>query len=262
MKPEPSIEVLSAYVDQELTGVGRQELEEHLRECETCRRRLEAMRQTVQAIHALPTEAPPRVFTIPAQRQQVRRWRPVGAWASGLAAVAIVGLIVTVALRPQLGGARSTTLEGAGNFQSSGGGTASSAHYGAAAPVPERGALDQSSKAVVGPTVSRRVVDPRDPNTTLSLVAPQAVASNGTLVIGISTSGRAASGTVHLSLVRNGYGVSFPGSVPAGQVSGSWYLDLSQLALPTPRTGQYELTAVVDLSPGDELIATVPVQLR
>src|SRR5438270_526736 len=36
--PEPQLEELSAYLDQELTDAARQELEAHLRECETCRR--------------------------------------------------------------------------------------------------------------------------------------------------------------------------------------------------------------------------------
>src|SRR2546421_687545 len=74
--PEPRLEELSAYLDQELTGAARQELEAHLRECETCRRRLEALRHTVSMIQELPPEAPPRPFTIPAQRQQPRRTGP------------------------------------------------------------------------------------------------------------------------------------------------------------------------------------------
>ena len=81
--PEPQLEELSAYLDHELTGAARQELEAHLGECETCRRRLEALRHTVSMIQELPPEAPPRPFTIPAQRKQPRRTGPVLGWLGG-----------------------------------------------------------------------------------------------------------------------------------------------------------------------------------
>jgi anti-sigma factor RsiW len=259
MSSEPSIDVLSAYVDQELSGVARQELEAHLKDCETCRRRLEAMRQTVHAIHALPMEPPPRVFTIPAQRQQPSRFAPIGAWAGGLAAVAIVGLIVTVALHsPHATG--GSTAAGPATL------SINSAHQqkGATAPAAGAGIADQSLGSAFAPSnlVSQTVADPKDPATTLRLVAQQAVPANGTLAIGVTVTGSASSASLHLSLVRNGYGVPIPWSAPAAQVSGSEYLALSQLPLPSPRTGQYQLIAVADLPSGDELIATVPVQVR
>jgi len=97
MSAEPDLEELSAYADQELTGAARQELEAHLETCETCRRRLEALRQTVSAIKALPMEAPPRVFTIPPQRQQ-RPARAGWAWTGGALAAACLVLVVTVGL--------------------------------------------------------------------------------------------------------------------------------------------------------------------
>jgi anti-sigma factor RsiW len=81
MAAEPQLEDLSAYLDQELTGTARQDLEAHLGTCETCRRRLAALRQTVSAVQGLPTEVPPRVFTIPPQRQQ-RTGAPGWAWAA------------------------------------------------------------------------------------------------------------------------------------------------------------------------------------
>jgi anti-sigma factor RsiW len=260
MRAEPSVEVLSAYVDHELAGVARQELEAHLEDCETCRRRLAAMRQTVQAIHALPTEAPPRAFTIPAQREQPRRWGSLGAWASGLAAVAVVGLIVTVALhgpRPSpaasTGGGAALSVANAPAPKSAGAGGGGSAGVAA---------LDQASRFAPLTTVSQTVKDPQDPGTTLTLTAQPEVPADGTLQIGIAATGRAARATLHLSLVRNGYGVALPWAAPPTQVSGSQTVVLSQLSLPSPRAGQYQLIAVIQLAGGDELVATVPVQLR
>src|SRR5713226_8335300 len=97
MNTEPELEDLSAYVDQELTGTARQELEAHLQTCETCRRRLAALRQTVSAVQALPKEAPPRVFTIPPQRQQ-RRGTAGWAWAGGALAAACLLVVTTIGL--------------------------------------------------------------------------------------------------------------------------------------------------------------------
>ena len=102
MNTEPELEDLSAYLDKELTGTARQELEAHLQTCETCRRRLAALRQTVSAVQALPTEAPPRVFTIPPQRQQ-RRVATGWAWAGGALAAACLQLLADPARRRQMG---------------------------------------------------------------------------------------------------------------------------------------------------------------
>jgi hypothetical protein len=103
MRPEPQLEELSAYLDHELPGAQRQELESHLAGCETCRRRLESLRQTVHAVGALPSEVPPRAFTIPPQRAQRSRLTPAG-WAAGLTAAAVLGLVVLVALTSPHGG--------------------------------------------------------------------------------------------------------------------------------------------------------------
>src|SRR2546421_11791028 len=97
--PEPLLEELSAYLDQELTGAARQELEPPRRGGEPCRRRLEALRHTVSMIQELPPEAPPRPFTIPAQRQQPRRTGPVLGWLGGAAAAALVAIIAVNGLQ-------------------------------------------------------------------------------------------------------------------------------------------------------------------
>ncbi|HYS01650.1 MAG TPA: zf-HC2 domain-containing protein, partial [Candidatus Eisenbacteria bacterium] len=134
MAAEPQLEELSAYLDQELTGTARQELEAHLETCETCRRRLAALRQTVWAVQALPTEAPPRVFTIPPQRQQ-RTGAPGWAWAGGALAAACLLVVVTTI--------------GLANLPHGGAGTASGP-----AMQYESGGADRASKMTV--------TDPRD----------------------------------------------------------------------------------------------------
>src|SRR2546425_8270282 len=91
---EPSLEELSAFIDDELDEAGQARVAEHVAGCRDCQARLDGLRQTAHAVRGLPMESPPRSFTIPEQRQ-AWRWAPVG-WI-GSAAVAL--LLVAVGIQ-------------------------------------------------------------------------------------------------------------------------------------------------------------------
>ncbi|TMF51484.1 MAG: hypothetical protein E6I24_02140, partial [Chloroflexi bacterium] len=86
---EPTLEELSALIDNELDAGAQARVAEHVAGCQECQARLDRLRQTAHAIRGLPMETPPRSFTIPAQRRQAWRWAPVG-WLGGAAAALLV----------------------------------------------------------------------------------------------------------------------------------------------------------------------------
>src|SRR5438105_7447323 len=91
---EPTLEELSALIDNELDAGAQARVAEHVAGCQECQARLDRLRQTAHAIRGLPMETPPRSFTIPAQRRQAWRWAPVG-WI-GSAAVALLLIAVGI----------------------------------------------------------------------------------------------------------------------------------------------------------------------
>lgn len=265
MAAEPQLEELSAYLDQELTGTARQELEAHLETCETCRRRLAALRQTVWAVQALPTETPPRVFTIPPQRQQ-RTGTPGWAWAGGALAAACLLVVVTTI--------------GLANLPHGGAGTASGP-----AMQYESGGADRASKMTV--------TDPRDRSkqltissgstafsadqgsTTGSVAAPLAASKNQPLQVGLVLQGVPGSAVpaslsdagVRLTLLRDGYEVALqnPDTFSAFRDGGALRITatfrLGSVALPSPAAGNYVLRVTWQVPDGSgvSLVAQVPV---
>jgi hypothetical protein len=100
-------ELLSAYLDGELTAQEKAAVERHLRECAACRRDLLTMRQTVELLRGLPELPLPRNFILgPAQvregaARRPARPRPAGfPWAYPLlgGATALVAMLLVVVL--------------------------------------------------------------------------------------------------------------------------------------------------------------------
>jgi len=272
MSTEPELEDLSSYLDQELTGTARQQLEAHLQTCETCRRRLAALRQTVSAIQALPTEAPPRVFAIPPQRQQ-RTGAPGWAWAGGALAAACLLVVVTI------GFANLTR----------GGGTATTA----AQPAPLHGGAADRFAAPGFKSVT--VTDPQNPSRQLTLStgqatlsadqrsttgsqgAPAYVPASGLLQVSLVLQGVPGEGAptslsdagVRISLSRPGYEViltnpeSFTASRESGAIRIAATYRLSSIGLPNPAAGDYTLRATWQGPDGSAvvLVAEVPVTI-
>lgn len=268
MSAEPELEELSAYVDQELTGTARQELEAHLETCETCRRRLDALRQTVSAVKALPMEAPPRAFTVPPMRQQ-RSTGPGWAWAGGALAAACLVVVVTVALThiPQrgAGGASTATL---------------SQLYS-----PNHAAQDRNTQAAPAAGLalggnSQTVTDPQNGSIQLALAtAGRTYGASGSLQVNLILQGvsgqtaptNLADAGISLSLQRDGYGVSLqnPGSFSATREGDRLRITavyrLSDLSFPRGAPGDYALVGAWQV-PGQSgtsliLIAQVPLTI-
>lgn len=108
-KPERrhvDVELLSAYVDGQITATERTQVEAHLQTCAACRSELVSLRNTVALVQALPRVAVPRAFTLSEAKLGVRQPAARPAWYGGLlrgmgavTALALVALVATTALR-------------------------------------------------------------------------------------------------------------------------------------------------------------------
>ncbi len=268
---EPTLEELSALIDNELDAGAQARVAEHVAGCQECQARLDRLRQTAHAIRGLPMETPPRSFTIPAQRRQAWRWAPVG-WI-GSAAVAL--LLIAVGIQnlhlpagPTATGSTSTVSGGLayGTAQGQKGAVAP-----LAAPAPSTQQFDSQSRGsatngatVVDPTnSSRRLVLDTDstsyPATGRMRVTAQFIGSP-------STSLNSANQGLTLTLVRNGLGVALnPVGVESWNgtpIFGGWY-DLAGFPLSAPRAGDYRLEAtwVIPDGSGRVLQTSVPIRL-
>jgi len=91
---------LSAFLDGRLTPKEHSRVERHLEECAVCRADLQALRQTVALLHAMPVMKLPRSFLISAgeaiRQRQVQRRRLAYAYLRAATAVATVLLVLVV----------------------------------------------------------------------------------------------------------------------------------------------------------------------
>ena len=268
---EPTLEELSALIDNELDAGAQARVAEHVAGCQGCQARLDRLRQTAHAIRGLPMETPPRSFTIPAQRRQAWRWSPVG-WI-GSAAVAL--LLIAVGIQnlhlpagPTATGSTSTVSGGLayGTAQGQKGAVAP-----LAAPAPSTQQFDSQSRGsatngatVVDPTnSSRRLVLDTD---STSYPATGRMRVTAQLIGSPSTSLNSANQGLTLTLVRNGLGVALnPVGVESWNgtpIFGGWY-DLAGFPLSAPRAGDYRLEAtwVIPDGSGRVLQTSVPIRL-
>jgi len=268
---EPTLEELSALIDNELDTGAQARVAEHVAGCQECQARLDRLRQTAHAIRGLPMETPPRSFTIPAQRRQAWRWSPVG-WI-GSAAVAL--LLIAVGIQnlhlpagPTATGSTSTVSGGLayGTAQGQKGAVAP-----LAAPAPSTQQFDSQSRGsatngatVVDPTnSSRRLVLDTD---STSYPATGRMRVTAQLIGSPSTSLNSANQGLTLTLVRNGLGVALnPVGVESWNgtpIFGGWY-DLAGFPLSAPRAGDYRLEAtwVIPDGSGRVLQTSVPIRL-
>jgi hypothetical protein len=90
-------ELLSAYIDGELSIEEATLVEKHLRDCSACTQDLETLRQTVNLVRQLPAISPPRSFTIShlVVPERPRAWGYV--YLKGATALAALLLIVLLA---------------------------------------------------------------------------------------------------------------------------------------------------------------------
>ncbi|MFQ6000946.1 MAG: anti-sigma factor family protein [Anaerolineae bacterium] len=90
-------ELLSAYIDGELSVEKATLVEKHLRECSACTQDLETLRQTVNLVRQLPAVSPPRSFTISHLVVPERPWAWGYVYLKGATALAALLLIVLLA---------------------------------------------------------------------------------------------------------------------------------------------------------------------
>ena len=268
---EPTLEELSALIDNELDAGAQARVAEHVAGCQECQARLDRLRQTAHAIRGLPMETPPRSFTIPAQRRQAWRWAPVG-WI-GSAAVAL--LLIAVGIQnlhlpagPTATGSTSTVSGGLayGTAQGQKGAVAP-----LAAPAPSTQQFDSQSRGSA--TNGATVVDPTNSSRRLALdtdstsyPATGRMRVTAQLIGSPSTSLNSANQGLTLTLVRNGLGVALnPVGVESWNgtpIFGGWY-DLAGFPLSAPRAGDYRLEAtwVIPDGSGRVLQTSVPIRL-
>jgi putative zinc finger protein len=257
-RAEPTLEELSAYVDNELDAGSQVRIAEHVAACHECQERLAGLRQTAYAIRSLPMETPPRSFTVPEARKQGWRWAPAGWVGSAAVAVLVIGFGLS-----QLNHGGANTAAGTSLSRNS---NAYSAPSGAAAPAASAGAgaaLAQADKSVAG-TNRVTVVDPRNSSRQLGVATDRAAyPSSGTLVVnGLTIGGN--SGEITIMLRRGSYGVRLTPPTTTRSSSGLAFngsYSLSELPLVDPRAGSYVLTVTWTDSSGVSLIAELPVSI-
>ena len=91
-------ELLSSYIDGEVTDAERARVEEHLATCDACREEIESLRWTVSVLAEMPEVQTSRsfVFSTPPDRTPERpRLVTVTRWAASAAAVLLVALVLS-----------------------------------------------------------------------------------------------------------------------------------------------------------------------
>lgn len=90
-------ELLSAYIDGELSVEEATLVEKHLRECSACAQDLETLHQTVNLVRQLPAVSPPHSFTISHLVVPERTWAWGYVYLRGATALAALLFIVLLA---------------------------------------------------------------------------------------------------------------------------------------------------------------------
>lgn len=101
-----TVDLLSAYLDGQITSTERTQIEAHLQGCAECRSELASLRNTVAMLKAMPRVAVPRAFTLSEAKAGIRQAPARPAWFGGalrglgaVTALALVALVATTALR-------------------------------------------------------------------------------------------------------------------------------------------------------------------
>jgi anti-sigma factor RsiW len=265
---QPTLEELSAFIDNELDAAAQARVAEHVAGCHDCQARLDGLRQTAHAIRGLPMETPPRSFTVPEQRRPSRRWAPVGWIGSGAVALLLIAVGIHNLHLPAGSAATSTSTISGGLGQPG-------IHKGAiaplAAPVPYSNDQRFNGQAASASGSAATVADPTNSSRRLVLGTDSpSYATNGRMRVTIQLKGSPSTSTnsgdqgLTLTLVHSGVGVALK---PVGVISsdgtpvfGGTY-DLS--SLPLSGSGDYRLEAswVIPDGSGRLLQAAVPVRI-
>lgn len=91
-------ELLSDYLDSQITPEQRSRIDQHLSTCAACRAELNSLRQTVALLHALPRVPVPRAFTLSEAQVGARRRNTSWIWGGARVMGAVAALVVVAAL--------------------------------------------------------------------------------------------------------------------------------------------------------------------
>ncbi len=261
-RSEPTLDELSAYIDDELDASTKARVAQHMTGCAGCQARVDGLRQTANAVRGLPMESPPRTFTIPAQRRQAsRRWAPVG-WLGGAAAAMLVIVFGLNQLHFQgPGSTASTSTIGGGLAAAPYGPVAPLDRLSAPAPAVAQGAFSANSKTVVDPQNSSRSV-------TITTDATSYAAS-AVISIHVTTHGLSAkeASSVRLFLTRDAGGGGYSVRLLPPSKAATFPFDydaaysIPQMQLPAPVAGSYTLQVTIDTSDGHALVAQQPLTI-
>jgi hypothetical protein len=101
-------DLLSAYLDNQVTAAERDRIEGHLHSCAVCQRELDTLRQTVTLLRAMPRVQVPHAFTLSEAQVGIRRPAARPAWYGGalrgfaaVTAMLLVALVAANLLRRQ-----------------------------------------------------------------------------------------------------------------------------------------------------------------
>jgi len=270
---EPTLEELSAFLDNELDSATQARVADHVAGCDECRARLDGLRETAHAIRALPMETPPRRFTIPEQRRQGWRWAPAG-WI-GSAALALLLIAVGIQNLHLPAGPTATTGSSSTNSGGLAFAPATRSEKGALAPLsaPSPSTQQFDAQSAGAAANAGTVLDPSNSSRRLVLDTDRtSYATTGRMLVTVqlidspSTSLQSADQGLTLTLVRNGQGVALRPvgveSVNGTPIFGGWY-DLASFPLSAPRAGDYRLEAtwLIPDGSGRVLQTSVPVRI-
>lgn len=90
-----AVDLISAYLDKQVTAQEQQFLEQHLSACAECRAQLEMTRSMLTALRAMPAMKAPRSFVLPREmarppKRSILSWYPALRLATAVAVVAFI----------------------------------------------------------------------------------------------------------------------------------------------------------------------------
>jgi Putative zinc-finger len=263
---EPTLEELSAYLDQELNDDVRARVAAHVAGCADCKTRLDGLRQTAYAIRALPMEAPPRAFTVPAKRRELARWAPVAGWIGGVAAAMVV--IVVGVQQLHFPGPAATSTAGSGSNLS--GSLAQGAPYREVSPLEWSGQPSVDTATHAFSANSKTVNDAQSSSRSLTISTnAMSYPASGVITVHVTTRGLSAqeASSVRIFLIQEtgqgGYLVRLvpPSNATTFPIDYEASYSIPQMKLPAPVAGKYTLQVTIDTSDHAGLVAWLPLTI-
>jgi predicted anti-sigma-YlaC factor YlaD len=248
-------DLLSAYLDQQVTAVEKQFFELHVAACADCRAQLEATRSLVAALKAMPAVKAPRSFVLPREmakqpKRSIFAWYPALRLATALAAIAFVVLFAGDMLLSRPG---------------SGGGIAMSVPMAAPAPQMEQAAESTQAPAATVVALAAPTEAPApEVSNTVAATAPGAAAPAGAAAKSVSTETVTLTDTAATMLVAPTATVEMPAVAavpPTLETTPEPAADASSERAMAPAVEQPATTAVTPAAPPIDPLRAIEIAL-